>query len=256
MVKYNGIACITGASSGIGLATAKGLQKLGYRLLLLARRLELLEVAKLELENLGAKVYVVQLDVRDRVAVTHVFSSLPEEWKCIDVLVNNAGLALGFSKFYEGDPEHWDTMIDTNVKGLLYVTRAVSPGMIARNSGHIVNIGSIAGKEVYDKGNVYCGTKFAVDAITKSMRVELAEHGIRVTSIHPGAVETEFSIVRFEGDTSRAKIVYEGFDNLVAEDIADAIEYVVSRKPHININELVIMPQAQASAGSIIRRKS
>jgi len=168
--------------------------------------------------------------------------------------VNNAGLAQGLSKIYEGDIAHWDAMIDTNVKGLLYVTRAVTPGMVARKSGHVINIGSIAGKEVYDNGNVYCASKFAVDALNKAMRMEMAVHGVRVTGIHPGAAETEFSVVRFQGDEERAKKVYEGFENLVAADIADAIGWVVSRKPHVNINDLVIMPQAQAVAGVIIRK--
>ena len=186
--------------------------------------------------------------------VRSFFLALPKDWQTIDVLVNNAGLAKGLSKFYEGDTDHWDQMIDTNIKGLLYMSRTLSPGMIERGRGHIINIGSIAGKEVYDNGNVYCGTKFAVDAITKSMRLELAVHDVKVTGIHPGAVETEFSIVRFDGDTNRAKAVYQGYENLVAEDIADAIGYVVTRKPHVNVNDMVVMPMAQAVAGVIIRK--
>jgi NADP-dependent 3-hydroxy acid dehydrogenase YdfG len=181
-------------------------------------------------------------------------NELPPEWKKIDVLVNNAGLALGLSTFFNGNMDHWDTMMDTNVKGLLYVSRAVSQGMIARKSGHIINIGSIAGKEVYMNGNVYCASKHAVDALSKAMRIELAEYGIRVGAVHPGAVETEFSEVRFEGDTEKAAQVYKGFENLVAEDIADAVFYMASRKPNININDLIIMPQAQPVA-SIIHRK-
>lgn len=254
------IALITGASSGIGFATAQTLARMGYDLVVVARRSDrlqsLLDVLKSDPETAKSHVYSSVLDVRSLQQVKDFYHNLPASWKNIDVLVNNAGLAKGLSKFYEGDTDHWDQMIDTNVKGLMYVSRTVAPGMIARGKGHIINIGSIAGKEVYDNGNVYCGTKFAVDALTKSMRLELAVHGVKVTGIHPGAVETEFSIVRFDGDEQRAQKVYEGFDNLIAEDIADAIGYVVSRKPHVNINDLVIMPQAQAVAGVIIRKES
>jgi len=254
------IALITGASSGIGFATAQTLARMGYDLVVVARRSDrlqsLLDVLKSDPETAKSQVYSSVLDVRSLHQVKDFYQNLPASWKNIDVLVNNAGLAKGLSKFYDGDTDHWDQMIDTNVKGLMYVSRTVAPGMIARGKGHIINIGSIAGKEVYDNGNVYCGTKFAVDALTKSMRLELAVHGVRVTGIHPGAVETEFSIVRFDGDEQRAQKVYEGFDNLIAEDIADAIGYVVSRKPHVNINDLVIMPQAQAVAGMIIRKET
>lgn len=253
-MKTDKIACVTGASSGIGEATAHALLDLGYRLIVMARREDKLQQVARDLEQKGAIVLPVALDVRDSNAVEAAFNALPENWKNIDVLVNNAGLAQGFSKIHDGSLQHWDTMIDTNIKGLLYVSRQVLPGMIARKSGHVINIGSIAGKEVYDKGNVYCSTKFAVDAISKSMRIETAEHGIKVTGVHPGAAETEFSIVRFEGDTERAKSVYQGFESLVAEDVADAIAWVVSRKPHVNINDLVIMPQAQAVAGVIVRK--
>ena len=200
------------------------------------------------------KALLLQLDVTKSDEVAAAVEAAEAHFGHIDVLVNNAGLAKGLSKFYDGDTDHWDQMIDTNIKGLLYVSRTVTPDMIARGSGHIINIGSIAGKEVYDNGNVYCGTKFAVDAITKSMRLELAVHGLKVTGIHPGAVETEFSVVRFDGDVDRANNVYKGFENLVAEDIAEAIGFVVTRKPHVNINDLVIMPQAQAVAGVIIRK--
>ena len=248
------IACITGASSGIGEATAYELNRLGYRLILLARRVERLKNVEQAILNAGGEVLVAELDVRNASDVAAFFESLPANWQNIDVLVNNAGLAQGLSKIYEGDIAHWDAMIDTNVKGLLYVTRAVSPGMVSRKKGHIINIGSIAGKEVYDNGNVYCASKFAVDALNKAMRLEMAVHGVKVTGIHPGAAETEFSIVRFQGDEERAKKVYEGFENLVAADIADAIAWVVSRKPHVNINDMVIMPQAQAVAGVIIRK--
>jgi NADP-dependent 3-hydroxy acid dehydrogenase YdfG len=173
-----------------------------------------------------------------------------------DVLVNNAGLALGLSHFYAGDTNQWDTMIDTNIKGLLYTSRIMAEKMIAHGSGHIVNIGSIAGKEVYENGNVYCASKHAVDALTRSMRIELAPKGVKVTGIHPGAVETEFSIVRFNGDEERAKKVYEGFENLVAADIADAVHWAVSRPLHVNINDIVIMPSAQPAAGVIHRKTS
>jgi NADP-dependent 3-hydroxy acid dehydrogenase YdfG len=252
------IACVTGASSGIGYATAKELATLGYDIIAVARRMDRLKELEEDLnqnpETSDCRVYLAELDVRNKLDVQAFYDALPEDWKCIDVLVNNAGLAKGLSKFYEGDTDHWDQMIDTNIKGLLYVSRAVTPGMISRRKGHIINIGSIAGKEVYDNGNVYCGTKFAVDAITKSMRLELAVHDVKVTGIHPGAVETEFSIVRFDGDEDKAKTVYKGFENLIAEDIAEAIGFVVTRKPHVNVNDMVVMPMAQAVAGVIIRK--
>jgi NADP-dependent 3-hydroxy acid dehydrogenase YdfG len=254
----NKIACVTGASSGIGFATAKELAGLGYNIIAVARRMDRLQALEKELKEnpktQHCRVYLAVVDVRNLEEVRSFFQALPSDWQAIDVLVNNAGLAKGLSKFYEGDTGHWDQMIDTNIKGLLYMSRTLSPGMIERGRGHIINIGSIAGKEVYDNGNVYCGTKFAVDAITKSMRLELAVHDVKVTGIHPGAVETEFSIVRFDGDTNRAKAVYQGYENLVAEDIADAIGYVVTRKPHVNVNDMVVMPMAQAVAGVIIRK--
>ena len=180
--------------------------------------------------------------------------NLPQEWRGIDVLINNAGLAAGLSSFEDGDVDNWDRMVDTNVKGLLYVTRSVLPLMIAHSGGHIINISSIAAKEVYPMGNVYCATKHAVDALSRSMRIDLAKYPIKVSAINPGAVETEFSIVRFDGDEDRAKKVYEGFENLVADDIADAAHYILSRPPHVNINELTIMPTAQPCVG-IIHRK-
>ena len=254
----NKIACVTGASSGIGFAAAKELASLGYDIIAVARRMDRLQALEKELKEnpktQDCRVYLAAVDVRNLNEVRSFFLALPTDWQTIDVLVNNAGLAKGLSKFYEGDTDHWDQMIDTNIKGLLYMSRTLSPGMIERGRGHIINIGSIAGKEVYDNGNVYCGTKFAVDAITKSMRLELAVHDVKVTGIHPGAVETEFSIVRFDGDTNRAKAVYQGYENLVAEDIADAIGYVVTRKPHVNVNDMVVMPMAQAVAGVIIRK--
>ena len=244
-------ALITGASSGIGLACAELLAAAGYDLILTARRQERLEEIKLGLSAAhSVSVQTLQLDVRDKAQVGEAFEKL----EAPDVLINNAGLALGLSHFYAGDTNQWDTMIDTNVKGLLYVSRAMAEKMIARGSGHIVNIGSIAGKEVYENGNVYCASKHAVDALTRGMRIELAGKGVKVTGIHPGAVETEFSIVRFGGDVERAKKVYDGFENLVAADIADAVVWAVTRPEHVNINDIVIMPKAQPAAGVIHRK--
>ena len=244
-------ALITGASSGIGLACAELLAAAGYDLILTARRQERLDEIKQRLSAAHAiSVQTLQLDVRDKAQVGEAFEKL----EAPDVLINNAGLALGLSHFYAGDTDQWDTMIDTNVKGLLYVSRAMAEKMIACGSGHIVNIGSIAGKEVYENGNVYCASKHAVDALTRGMRIELAGKGVKVTGIHPGAVETEFSIVRFGGDVERAKKVYDGFENLVAADIADAVVWAVTRPDHVNINDIVIMPKAQPAAGVIHRK--
>jgi 3-hydroxy acid dehydrogenase/malonic semialdehyde reductase len=249
------IAFITGASAGIGEATAHILAANGYRLILLARRLERLEQLAAELKKAyGCTTLLCELDVRNRNDVQRTVEELPSEWKQISVLVNNAGLASGLSPIEKGDIDDWDVMIDTNVKGLLYVTRNVAPLMIANGKGHIVNIGSIAGKEVYANGNVYCATKHAVDALNKAMRIDMAQYPIKVTAIHPGAVETEFSIVRFHGDESKAKKVYEGFENLVAQDIAEAIWFALSRPAHVNINELTIMPTAQPVASTIHRK--
>jgi NADP-dependent 3-hydroxy acid dehydrogenase YdfG len=251
----NRIAFITGASAGIGEATANTLAREGYHLILNARRADRLEALKTRLEkDHGINVRLCVFDVRSREEVAKAIAALPEEWKKIDVLVNNAGLASGLAPIDEGNMDDWDLMIDTNIKGLLYVTRHIIPLMIARHTGHIVNIGSIAGKETYANGNVYCSTKHAVDALNKSMRIDLLKHEIKVTGIHPGAVETEFSIVRFKGDTERARKVYEGFESLVAADVAEAILFAVSRPRHVNINELTIMPLAQAQAGAIQRK--
>lgn len=247
------IALITGATSGIGKATAQLLLNNGYRVILTGRRIELLN--ELREKYPEGSVQTLCFDIRNSQETESALNGLPQEWKKIDVLVNNAGLAWGLSQFYDGKIEHWDTMIDTNIKGLLYVSRIVAKSMKDAENGHIVNIGSIAGKEVYTNGNVYCATKHAVDALTKAMRIEMAPFNVRVTGVHPGAVETEFSIVRFDGDAEKAKSVYQGFENLLAEDIADAIFYCVSRKPHVNINDLVIMPTAQPVA-SIIHRKN
>ncbi len=248
------IALITGATSGIGKATAIHLAKAGYNLIICGRRSDRLITVSDELSAIGAKVLVKVVDLRNKIDVETFISSLPPEWKKIDVLVNNAGLAAGLSSFADGDLEDWDEMIDTNIKGLLYISRQIMPLMVENSKGHIINIGSIAGKEIYPNGNVYCGTKHAVDALTKSMRRELAEYNIRVTGIHPGAVETEFSLVRFKGDVERASKVYEGFENLVADDIAEAIVWCISRPSHVNINDLVIMPTAQPAAGFILRK--
>jgi NADP-dependent 3-hydroxy acid dehydrogenase YdfG len=249
------IALITGSSAGIGAATAKLLASQQYNLILAARRIDALKQLSTELNTqFGISTLVVQLDVRNRNEVEKTISELPVEWKKINVLINNAGLASGLSSIDEGDIDDWDAMIDTNIKGLLYVTRNVLPLMKNNDSGHIINIGSIAGKEVYANGNVYCATKHAVDALNKAMRLELSKFPIKVTAIHPGAVETEFSVVRFHGDKERAAKVYEGFENLVADDIADAIWYAISRPAHVNINELTIMPTAQPMAGVIHRK--
>ncbi|RZL07250.1 MAG: SDR family NAD(P)-dependent oxidoreductase, partial [Pedobacter sp.] len=191
--------------------------------------------------------------VRDKENLQYLLDTLPANWKSIDVLINNAGLSQGLDPLDKGNTDDWDTMIDTNVKGLLYVSRIVSAWMVARGKGHIINIGSIAGKEVYQNGNVYCATKYAVDALTKGMRLDLVHHNIKVTAINPGMVETEFSVVRFKGDENRAKKVYEGFEPLLAHDIADAVYYAVSRPAHVNINDMLIMPTAQASA-TIVKR--
>ena len=251
----NKIAFITGASAGIGEATAYILASNGYHLILNARRKDRIEKLAIDLKNqYGVNCLCLVFDVRIHSEVKNAIESLPLEWQNIDVLVNNAGLASGLAPIYDGDLNDWESMIDTNVKGLLYVSKYILPILKNKGSGHIINIGSIAGKEVYANGNVYCATKHAVDALSKGMRIELAPFGVKVTAIHPGAVETEFSIVRFHGDEEKAKKVYEGFENLVAVDIAEAIWFCVNRPFRVNINELIIMPTAQPIA-SIINRK-
>ncbi|AMQ00244.1 short chain dehydrogenase [Pedobacter cryoconitis] len=247
-------ALITGATSGIGKSCAHLFAQQGYQLVLVARREEKLnEVAKHLADKYAIEVKTLIADVRDNSVLKEVFESLPEDWKKIDVLINNAGLSQGLDPIQNGDTNDWDTMIDTNVKGLLYVTKIVSNWMIAAKKGHIINIGSIAGKEVYPNGNVYCATKHAVDALNKGMRLDLLPHGIKVTAINPGMVETEFSVVRFKGDEDKAKKVYEGLSPLLAQDIADAIWFAVSRPAHVNINDMLIMPTAQASATVVNR---
>lgn len=247
------IALITGATSGIGLATARIFAKNGIDLIICGRREERLEEVKKELEGL-VKVTTLRFDVRDREAVETAIASLPEEWAAVSVLVNNAGNAHGLSTFDNGDLDDWDAMIDGNVKGLLYVSKAVVPGMVARKAGHIVNISSIAGKETYRNGAVYCASKSAVEAISQGMRKDLTEHGIKVTNIAPGAVETEFSLVRFKGDEERAKKVYAGFDPLKADDIADAIYYAVSAPANVTIADMTILASAQSEAMTIYRK--
>jgi len=243
------IALITGATSGIGAACARLFAAQGFNLVLVARRQALLEEIAKELQDQHQiSIQTLVADVRDKQSITTQLESLPEIWKRVDVLINNAGLSQGLVPIDKGDTDDWDTMIDTNVKGLLYVTKVVSNWMIPHKSGHIVNIGSIAGKEVYPNGNVYCATKHAVDALNKGMRMDLLPYGIKVTAINPGMVETEFSVVRFKGDEQRAKSVYEGLEPLMAQDIADAIWFVASRPAHVNINDMLIMPTAQASA--------
>lgn len=240
-------AFITGATSGIGKATAQLFAQNKIRLILCGRRGALLDELKEELGKL-TDVTTLQFNVSNREEVFAAIASLPNEFKKIDILVNNAGNAHGLSSIQEGNMDDWDAMIDINVKGLLYVSRAILPQMVERNDGFVVNIGSIAGKETYLNGNVYCASKNAVNALNKAMRIDLNKHNIRVSAIHPGAVETEFSEVRFKGDKEKAKNVYKGFDALQPEDIADIIYFVISRPYHVNIEDLIVYPTAQASA--------
>jgi NADP-dependent 3-hydroxy acid dehydrogenase YdfG len=242
------IALITGATAGIGEAVAEKFAQNGYGLILTGRRKELLDKTSHRLnDKYGVEVLPCCFDVRNANEVEQHLGNLPADWQAVDVLVNNAGLAVGLNSLQEGLIDDWERMIDTNIKGLLYVTRTIAPLMIKRQQGHIFNIGSIAGKEVYVNGNVYCATKHAVDALSKAMRMDMLPHNIRVTQICPGAAETEFSIVRFKGDEQRAGDVYKGFEPLHAEDIADVVYFVATLPVHVNINDLVIMPTAQAS---------
>lgn len=244
------IAFITGATSGIGKATAEIFAKNKIELILCGRRLDRLMDLQQELSEF-TKVHILNFDVSDKNAVFEAVSSLPEHLKKIDILINNAGNAHGLDPIYKGDVSDWDAMIDSNVKGLLYVTKAISPFMVAEKKGHIINIGSISAKEVYEGGNVYCATKHAVDALNKGMRMDLSKFGIRVSAIHPGLTDTEFSTVRFKGDTNRADDVYKGFKPLVAEDIADLIYFVVTRPYHVNLTDILILPTAQSSGTQI-----
>lgn len=247
---------VTGASSGIGEATARAFAKEGHRLLLCARRGKRLEALAKELSaEHGAAVHTFVLDVQDRAAVVKAIASIPEEWRAVDVLVNNAGLARGFDAFHEASVDDWEQMIDTNVKGLLYVSRAILPGMIKRGRGHVVNIGSIAGLEPYPKGHVYCATKAAVDFLTRGIRLDIAATPLRVTSVDPGLVETEFSLVRFDGDRNRAAIPYRGIKPLTAEDVAECVVWAVRQPAHVQINQIVLTATHQSSA-SVIHREA
>ncbi len=242
-------ALITGATSGIGEAIAQKFAQNGINVIISGRRQERLTALAASIsKNTGAKVLTLKMNVAKRPDVEHSIRYLPEEWKAIDILVNNAGLAVGLDPIHEGDPDDWERMIDTNLKGLMYVTRSVTPLMIARNTGLIINLGSIAGKEVYPKGNIYCATKHAVDALTKSMRIDLIGKGIKVTQIAPGLVETEFSMVRFKGDKERAEKVYHGYKPLEARDIAEIAYYLTTLPDHVCVNDLVVTPLAQANS--------
>ena len=243
------IAFITGATSGIGEASAYALAEQGANLIITARRSNILEKLETAIKTkYGVKVFTIKLDVKNKQEVEWAINSLPDEWKNIDILLNNAGLAKGLNKIYEDDIENWEEMIDTNVKGLLYVTRAIVPGMVERESGHIINIGSTAGHEAYPKGHVYCATKHAVNAITKSLRIDVIDKNIRVSTVDPGAVETNFSNVRFLGDKEKAKSMYKGLIPLVAQDVAEAVVFCATRPPHANIAEIIMMPTQQARA--------
>jgi len=245
----NKIAFITGATSGIGRATALLLAQHNFDIIATGRRSERLQ--ELEAQIINVRVKTLTFDVRDKAAVQAAIAGLPDDWKNIDVLLNNAGNAHGLSPIQNGDEQDWEMMLDINVKGLLYVSKEIMPLMINRKKGHIINIGSIAGKEVYANGNVYCASKFAVDALSQGMRIDLNKEGIKVSEINPGLVHTEFSEVRFKGDSDRAATVYQGFQPLLAEDIADLILFMVTRPAHVNIADVIILPTAQASATTV-----
>ena len=250
----NHIVFITGASSGIGRSCARAFAQAGANLVLAARRKKRLEQLAADLKKqFPIETYTSELDVRDRKAVAKFYKKLPEAWQQIDILVNNAGLSRGLDKLYQGNMDDWEEMIDTNVKGLLYVSRTVIPGMVERRKGTIINIGSIAGHEVYPSGNVYCATKHAVDALTKGMRMDLVDTPVRVCTVDPGLVETEFSEVRFHGDTERAKKTYQNMTPLTPDDVADAVVFAATRPPHVQIAELIIMPTAQGSTTLVHR---
>jgi hypothetical protein len=248
------IIMVTGSTAGFGRATAIKFAENGYDVIITGRRKDRLLELENELKACNAEVLSLNFDVRSKKEVESVINSIPSEWKNIDILVNNAGLAAGLSHIDNGDTEDWDRMIDTNVKGLLYVTRAIAPLMVLRNSGHIFNIASIAGKEVYENGNVYCASKYAVDALSKAMRIDLLKHNIKVTNIAPGMAETEFSLVRFKGDKEKADAVYKGVDALKAEDIAEVIYFCANLPAHVCINDLVITPTQQAGVNQVYKK--
>jgi serine 3-dehydrogenase len=249
----NQIVLITGASSGIGSACAQVFANAGVKLILIARRSQRLEELVQRLDLTPEQVYLLNLDVRDRSAVESAICGLPPEWLNIDILINNAGLSRGLDKLHQGDFLDWEEMIDTNIKGLLYLTRLIVPGMVSRSRGHVINLGSIAGHQTYPGGNVYCATKAAVKAISEGLKQDLLGTPIRVTSVDPGMVETEFSDIRFRGDTERAQRVYQGLTPLTPDDVADVIFFCATRSPHVNINEVILMPVDQASATLVNR---
>lgn len=250
----NKIIMITGATSGFGRATSIKFAMNGFNVIITGRRKDHLDKLEKELTNTDIKVLPLNFDVRNRSEVESIIKNLPSEWKDIDILVNNAGLAAGLSHIDEGDTDDWDTMIDTNLKGLLYITRAVAPLMVARNSGHIFNISSIAGKDIYENGNVYCATKSAVDSLSRAMRIDLLKHNIRVTNIAPGMAETEFSLVRFKGDKEKADAVYKDIDALTAGDIAEIIYFCATLPAHVCINDLAVSPTQQAGVGKVYKK--
>ncbi len=247
----NKLTLITGATSGIGQSCAEKFAASNHDLIITGRReSRLKELAEKLKKNYGIQVLPLSFDIRDKKEVDESVAKIPSDWK-VEILLNNAGLAAGLSPIQEGSVEDWEQMIDTNIKGLLYISKAIIPKMIEQGKGHIINIGSIAGKEVYPQGNVYCASKHAVDALTKGMRLDLLPHGIKVSQVAPGLVETEFSLVRFKGDTEIAEKVYQGYEPLKGEDVADAVYYIASLPPHVNINDLLIMPTAQANATTL-----
>ncbi len=252
----NKVVYITGASSGIGMACAEAFAAERAKIIISARRIEKLNTAAESIKKkYNAKVFAFKQDVRNNAEVEKSIDALPAEWKNIDILINNAGLAKGFNKLYEGDIDDWETMIDTNIKGLLYVTRKILPSMIKKEQGHIINIGSTAGHFAYANGNVYCATKFAVNALTQAIRLDTYDKNIKVSTVDPGMVYTEFSSVRFSGDEERAKKVYEGMQPLTPEDVAQAVLFCATRPQHVNINEIILTPTAQASATMVHRKK-
>ena len=257
MTVKNNIVLITGATAGIGKACAELFAEHGSRIILAARRTDRLREIAADLKSrFNAETFELAVDVSQSVQVEQAIKSLPENWRAVDILINNAGMARGVDKIHEASVSDWEEMINTNIKGLLYMSRAVIPGMVARGRGHIVNLGSIAGHQVYPGGNVYCATKHAVDALTKGMQIDLVDTPVRVTTVDPGMVETEFSMVRFRGDEQRAKKVYENIEPLTGRDIAETVLFAVTRPAHVNISEVIIMPTNQANATAVYRKPS